>query len=313
MKQSQFYYLLRRGLFMGGGGVWAKYVNDFKARVIADGGTMESPSCLKTDVRFLVDNPEPVPVPAIDADYQAVLDRSTALGYTAPSASQQTIQNTLVTDLKAAGVWDKLDVFYCFATDGDSDFATLNWKAPSSFQTTKVNSPTFTSNEGYNGDGSTSYLTTNYDLATNGVNASANDFAVGFYEQSITFGAWGCIIGCDDGNKDILLASRFSSGDPYIRMNDGGFFRPTSTYQTGLNLSARSSSSNVNYYDTQQNQSSTTYTSGGTPNSVDIEILKFAGASSSADVKVSIAFVAADLSSEVSGLYSAINTYMTAL
>ena len=49
---------------MGGGGIWAKYVNDFKARVIADGGTMESPSCAKSDVKFLVQNPEPVPPPA---------------------------------------------------------------------------------------------------------------------------------------------------------------------------------------------------------------------------------------------------------
>jgi len=49
---------------MGGGGIWAKYVNDFKARVIADGGSMESPSCAKSDVKFLVQNPEPVPTPA---------------------------------------------------------------------------------------------------------------------------------------------------------------------------------------------------------------------------------------------------------
>jgi len=52
MKQSQFYYLLRRGLF-GGGGIWAKYVYDFKARVIADGGTVESMSCLLADVAEL--------------------------------------------------------------------------------------------------------------------------------------------------------------------------------------------------------------------------------------------------------------------
>ena len=68
MKQSQFYYLLRRGLF-GGGGIWAKYVNDFKARVIADGGTMESPSCAKTDVKFLVQNPEPVAFTGLLNDY----------------------------------------------------------------------------------------------------------------------------------------------------------------------------------------------------------------------------------------------------
>ena len=68
MKQSQFYYLLRRGLF-GGGGIWAKYVNDFKARVIADGGTMESPSCAKSDVKFLVQNPEPVAFTGLLNDY----------------------------------------------------------------------------------------------------------------------------------------------------------------------------------------------------------------------------------------------------
>ena len=40
---------------------------------------------------------------SFDADYQAVLDRSTALGYTEPSAAQQTLQNTLVTDFKNCG------------------------------------------------------------------------------------------------------------------------------------------------------------------------------------------------------------------
>ena len=54
---------------MGGGGIWAKYVNDFKARVIADGGTMESPSCAKTDVKFLVQNPEPVAFTGLLNDY----------------------------------------------------------------------------------------------------------------------------------------------------------------------------------------------------------------------------------------------------
>jgi len=53
----------------GGGGIWAKYVNDFKARVIADGGTMESPSCAKTDVKFLVQNPEPVAFTGLLNDY----------------------------------------------------------------------------------------------------------------------------------------------------------------------------------------------------------------------------------------------------
>ena len=113
----------------------------------------------------------------LDADYQAVLDWSTALGYTAPSAAQQTLQNTLVTDLKTAGVWDKLDVFYVFATDGDSDYATLNWKAPSSFQLTKTNSPTFTTNEGFAQSGTAS-LDTGFILDTNGTNYTQDDAGV---------------------------------------------------------------------------------------------------------------------------------------
>lgn len=56
MKNAQFYYLLRRGVF-GGGGIWAKYASDFQTRVVSDGGTLESKSCLTTDVKYLVQNP----------------------------------------------------------------------------------------------------------------------------------------------------------------------------------------------------------------------------------------------------------------
>jgi hypothetical protein len=52
-----------------------------------------------------------------DSDYQAVLNYATTQGYTLPSASQQIIQNQLVIDLKAGGIWNKLDVLYIFAND----------------------------------------------------------------------------------------------------------------------------------------------------------------------------------------------------
>jgi hypothetical protein len=40
------------------------------------------------------------------------------------------------------GIWSKLDTFSVFATDGDSDFALIDWKRLSDY--TAVNSPTFT-------------------------------------------------------------------------------------------------------------------------------------------------------------------------
>jgi hypothetical protein len=87
---------------------------------------------------------------AYDSDYQDILDRGTALGYALPSDSQKIIQNNLVLSLKAGGIWDKLDVFYVFATGtgATTAFASLNWKTPTLYQATINNPLTFATNNG---------------------------------------------------------------------------------------------------------------------------------------------------------------------
>ena len=110
---------------------------------------------------------------SFDADYQAVLNYATTQGYTLPSASQQIIQNQLVIDLKAGGIWNKLDTFANFATDGSSDFALIDWKRLSLY--TAVNSPTFTINEGFTGDGTSSYIDTNFNAFNDGVQYTQDD------------------------------------------------------------------------------------------------------------------------------------------
>ena len=65
---------------------------------------------------------------AYDADYQAVLDKGTALGATLPSVAQRTKQNTLMLGLKSSGLWAIADVIRVYATDGDAAFALINWK-----------------------------------------------------------------------------------------------------------------------------------------------------------------------------------------
>jgi hypothetical protein len=129
------------------------------------------------------------------SEYQTVLSRATTLGYTKPSASQRVKQNTLVEALKTAGIWDLLDVFYVFATNGGADFATLNWKSPSNFQISRVNSPSFTSNVGFNSDGATSYLSTNWVATVNAVNFTLNSAGLGGYVSSAGISAtsvdWG--------------------------------------------------------------------------------------------------------------------------
>ena len=110
---------------------------------------------------------------SFDADYQAVLDYATTQGYTLPSESQRVLQNKLLVDLKSAGVWAKLDTFANFATDGDTDFALIDWKRLSQY--TAVNSPTFNFNKGFKGNGTSSYIDTNFNDFTDGVNYQQDD------------------------------------------------------------------------------------------------------------------------------------------
>jgi hypothetical protein len=117
-----------------------------------------------------------------DADYQAVLNYATTQGYTLPSASQQLLQNQLVVDLKNGGIWSKLDTFGVFATDGDSDFALIDWIRLTDY--TAVNSPTFTTDEGFSGDAASSYIDINYNALTNGVNFTQDSASFGFYQYS---------------------------------------------------------------------------------------------------------------------------------
>jgi hypothetical protein len=117
----------------------------------------------------------------MDADYKAVLDYATTQGYTLPSASQRLLQEQLVIDLKDAGIWSKLDTFAVFATDGDEDFALIDWKRLSQY--TAVNSPTFTTDEGFTGNGTSAYIDTNFDLSNLTTKLITN-------QQNISTGVW---------------------------------------------------------------------------------------------------------------------------
>ena len=239
---------------------YAQVASAFKARVEADGGTVESMSCLKADLKVL----NPIKPPAFDSDYLAILDQASTLGYTAPSAAQQTLQNTLVEDLKTAGVWNKLDLFYVFATDGDSDYATLNWKAPSSFQLTKTNSPTFTTNEGFAQSG-TAYLDSGYDLSTDGTNYTQDDAGVfgGFPTLSSTsvsnnrpfggdtqnyFSFRLDFDGASGGNRAWVNSSSF--GSPRVHKKDDSIFFANRTASNAIDTRSTHLSTANTYRDT---------------------------------------------------------------
>jgi len=110
-----------------------------------------------------------------DADFNAVKAQATSLGYTLPNTAGQRHLNAMLLELKAGGFWTIFDVFYMFANNGSTGFSQLNWKAPASFQCTLINAPTWTSNKGYNLNGTSQYLDTNFNPSVNGVEYTLNN------------------------------------------------------------------------------------------------------------------------------------------
>lgn len=81
------------------------------------------------------------------------------------SSDRGLIVDTMITGLIADGVWSKLDRLWILAAD-NSPSALTDMVATA--LATAVNSPTFTANRGYTGNGTTSYVDSNFNPATAG-------------------------------------------------------------------------------------------------------------------------------------------------
>jgi hypothetical protein len=87
----------------------------------------------------------------------------------APTLARRAVINAYVVGLKADGIWPLLDILYLMAA-ADSQAGTINWKSPGAFGLIGVNSPSFTADRGYTGNGTSSRLRTQYTPSINGVN-----------------------------------------------------------------------------------------------------------------------------------------------
>ena len=243
-----------------------------------------------------------------DADYQAVLDRSNALGYTAPSEAQKTLQNTLVTDLKTAGVWDKLDALYITANDGSREFGRLNWVSPSTFELSEVNSPAFTSNEGFTGNGSSSTLDTGITLDTNTTHFSTTnkEGSFGGWSYNVKIGGGPALMGTDTSRNDI----RGGTNDNIMGVKAGYGISITGLYH----MNALPNGTNITATQYANGSAVITAVGGPAPYITDtMHLLSEGGVASFSADTISVAFIGGDLSAEASDLYDAFNTYMSAL
>lgn len=104
-----------------------------------------------------------------------------------PSAADSEKYNALIKSWIDDGVWAKKDVLYNFAIHTNDDGEALkNWKNPGTHDATLVNAPAFVAYEGFTGNGTTSYIDTNYNPGTDAINYALDDASVGIYFRTNT-------------------------------------------------------------------------------------------------------------------------------
>lgn len=85
--------------------------------------------------------------------------------------------DTLISEMKVAGIWQKLDVFYVFAGYGGADFKMINLINPSAHPALAHGGLTW-SGSGVKGDGLTGWIDTNFNPAISGINYTLNDASI---------------------------------------------------------------------------------------------------------------------------------------
>jgi hypothetical protein len=239
---------------------------------------------------------------AFDPDYQAILDYATTQGYILPSAGQQSKQNRLLVNLKNAGIWSKLDTFAVFATNGNIDFALIDWKRLSQY--TAVNSPTFSVNNGFQGNGSSAYITTNFKASSQGVNYLLNNAGRYYYVDNFISGNFleGHLFSGENATQYANTTSQ--------RINLSNVLNSAVNFAVpGFKSINRTSSTNVELF-VDNTQYSRTSTSDGISN-FNQDILRSGGFYSNSRSK--FYGMGASLVSENTDFYNAINTYLTSL
>jgi hypothetical protein len=267
--------------------------------------------------------PTPPPTGSLyDVDYEAVLTYATTQGYTLPGLAQRALQSQLIQTLKTGSIWSQLDLFYIFATDGDSNFATLNWRNPSQYRAVPVNNPNFAVNTGFIGDGATTYLNPGWN-ATLGVNYTQASASHGVYTNEVGYSNG--LINVDTGYHGGGSGGVFSIINTYITSPGGSKFEgfyinsPANNYlPSNLKLRAVTyANGNITPYYNATAQTPTTLFSS-TPSSSPIYIMA-RGVPAPQWFANSLVEFKADFwggyldSTQIGILYAALNTYTAAI
>lgn len=245
---------------------------------------------------------------------QALIARFT----TPPTTARAILINALIGSLITAGVWTKLDALYVMA-QYDAQAARQNW-IQNLYNATAVASPTFTTDRGYAGNGSSSYLTTGLNPGDGGTYKYLRNSAnLGVYsrtnaaDSSVDLGmrTSGTL------SQSLLLLRNAVPGNLIYRVNldaaSPGVLVPTSV---GHSVGVRSGASAAAAY-----KDAVPVATDGTASAALASFEFYIGALNSAGSPVSfstrqnaVVHIGGSLSAgEVASLYTALNTYLVAV
>jgi len=233
-----------------------------------------------------------------------------------PSAARIQLMNSLVVTLKRTGVWPKLEGLWVCAAQAAQN-AQLNWIG-ASFTLIPRNSPTFTADRGYAGDGSSSYLDTGWSPSSSAI-ATQNSTAVGVWinagtDTGVTSVAFGCLV----ATIGVFVQPRKATDRVGGRINSSTSIDSdlAVTTRRGFTSLTRVNASGWVAYRASSASSQTSSTSNTPPaGSAYVGALNDNGAADNfVDNRFAAITAGSGLSSTDEGnLYSALNTFLTAI
>lgn len=178
------------------------------------------------------------PTPSAPGYDSATTAWEAAVGAINVSSGRKDLVNALIVGLKADGIWTKLDRLWIFAAE-NTQSALVDLKATAT--ATAVNSPSFSADDGYTGNGSTSYINTNYNPS-----GSSN-----FTGNAACFGIWDISTSSNSGTVPIGISYfghlsegtiHYPDGNSYWRVNTSGGGLTVAYPGPGLFMANRSTS-----------------------------------------------------------------------
>lgn len=248
------------------------------------------------------------------AEAQALFARFT----TPPTAARKTLINNLIVSLKNAGVWSKLDCLYVMAAETEQA-GQRNW-IKDAHNLSPVAAPTFTTDRGYDFNGTTQYLNTQYTPSTQAVQYTLND-ASAFVWCTENVQGDGTALGGNNTPLLRIIPRRSGVPDTYLvgvnpSVTTGGTIG-TVTDSRGLTHVERSSAALTTVYKNGASAATNTVASNGLP-----PVAIYLGANDQAGVGAAgfdtRAQAAAGLGASLgaagaTALYNALSTYLVAV